>query len=89
MKAIREENGQFSAYAWPGGYPVYYLVADNGILCPTCANTESSVREAETRPDYPDYDQWRIVTSDINWENPDLFCDHCNERIESAYAEKD
>ena len=25
----------------------------------------------------------------INWENPQLFCDCCEERIESAYAELD
>jgi len=22
-----------------------------------------------------------------NWEDPELFCDHCGSRIESAYAE--
>jgi hypothetical protein len=25
--------------------------------------------------------------ADINWEDPDLICDHCRKRIESAYAE--
>jgi len=25
----------------------------------------------------------------INWENPQLFCDCCEDRIESAYAELD
>jgi hypothetical protein len=24
---------------------------------------------------------------EVNWEDPDLFCDHCGARIESAYAE--
>jgi hypothetical protein len=23
----------------------------------------------------------------VNWEDPDLFCVHCQKRIESAYAE--
>jgi hypothetical protein len=23
----------------------------------------------------------------VNWEDPQLFCEECNERIESAYAE--
>jgi hypothetical protein len=27
------------------------------------------------------------VALEVNWENPELFCDHCGNRIESAYAE--
>jgi hypothetical protein len=29
------------------------------------------------------------VALEANWEDPDLFCDHCGDRIESAYAESD
>ena len=87
MKPQRDENGKLPAYAWPGGYPLYYLCADGGILCPQCANKESAVREAEEHPDYPDDDQWRIVAADVNWEDSSLTCDHCGQRIESAYAE--
>jgi hypothetical protein len=28
-----------------------------------------------------------VEALDVNWEDPDLFCDHCGNRIESAYAE--
>jgi hypothetical protein len=28
-----------------------------------------------------------VVVLVINYEDGELFCDHCNERIESAYAE--
>lgn len=31
--------------------------------------------------------EWTIVASEINYEDPTLYCDHCNARIESAYAE--
>lgn len=24
------------AYAWPGGYPIYYVTRDGGVLCPDC-----------------------------------------------------
>ena len=24
---------------------------------------------------------------DVNWEDAELYCDHCSKRIESAYAE--
>ena len=88
MKPQRDETGKLPAYAWPGGYPIFYLCADNGILCPQCANKESAIREADERPDYPDFDQWRIVASDINWEDSSLTCDNCSQRIESAYGEQ-
>jgi hypothetical protein len=88
MKPQRDENGTLPAYAWPGGYPLYYLCGDNGILCPECANKESAVREGDEHPDYPDYDQWRIVAADVNWEDSSLTCDNCSKGIESAYAEQ-
>jgi hypothetical protein len=51
MKPERDENGNLPAFAWPGGYPIFYLCADNGILCPQCANKESTVKEADKQPD--------------------------------------
>jgi hypothetical protein len=32
-------------------------------------------------------DGWRVDAFDINWESPDLYCDHCSKPIESAYGE--
>src|SRR5437016_2178786 len=87
MKPERDENGNLPAFAWPGGYPIFYLCADGGILCPQCANKESAVKEADEHSDYHDFDQWRIVASDINWEVASLTCDSCSQRIESAYGE--
>ncbi len=78
----RDEDGKFQTYAWPGGYPVYHLCADNGVLCPECANTQSEVHTNEDGPE-----DWHIVASDVNYEDPHLYCDHCHQRIESAYAE--
>ena len=75
----REEDGSFARYAWPGGYPIYHICIDGGVLCPSCANDEGHT-------DAPD-DDWRIVASDINWEDQHLTCDHCAFPIESAYAE--
>jgi hypothetical protein len=77
-----ENNGELPAWAWPGGYPIFYVVEDGGCLCPKCSNLSDV--------DYTDpYDkQWHIVGSDINYEYASLYCDHCGERIESAYAEE-
>ena len=82
---LAENDGKFPSYAWPGGYPIFYLAADNGVLCAECANTEPCVKNASD--EYPDDNQWRIVASDINWEDASLYCDNCSKRIESAYAE--
>jgi len=82
----RDDNGQLSAYAWPGGYPIFYIVADNGILCPDCARWAE--KENRQDPECRDDDQWRIIAADVNYEDPALYCDNCSKRIESAYAEE-
>jgi hypothetical protein len=52
-----------------------------GILCHQCAN-----RELERTLD-PDDAQFHVVGEFINYEDSDLYCDHCGRRIESAYGE--
>ena len=76
---MRMENSKLPAYAWPGGYPMYYLARDNGVLCPACANGYTEGRDTK--------EQLEPVEADINYEDASLFCEHCNKRIESAYAE--
>jgi len=75
-------------YAWPGGYPRYFITADGGALSYAAAETERrlirrAIRTNDTRSG------WRVVACDVNWEDPDLYCDHTGARIESAYAEDD
>lgn len=60
------------AYAWPGGYPMFYVDKDNHVLCNDCAD---KCRE-------------NIQFYDLNWEDDSLFCDICNAHIESAYGEE-
>lgn len=73
-------------FAWPGGYPLYFIMADGGTL--SFAAEKKNRREiiASFRDRDP---QWRPVAIEINWEDPALFCDQTNERIPSAYAEPD
>lgn len=73
-------GAEWPAFAWPGGYPVAYYTQDNGCLCPKCATENLELTLGEDP-------QWKIVAAEINYEDPDLFCDHCNKRIPSAYAE--
>ena len=68
-----------NAYAWPGGYPIWYIDGHGNCLCPACATLEV-MRDPDDDKDLP-------ATSDINWEDSSLYCDICAERIESAYAD--
>lgn len=76
------ESGAMRAYAFPGGYPIYYLAKDCGVLCPECAGLPECAQAT------PDDSQWYLVGADCNYENPALHCDHCSKRIESAYCEE-
>ena len=82
----RDDEGRLPGFAWPGGYPFFYITQDNGALCRFCANGGRG-SEATTEATEDADPQWLIVASDINYEDPVLLCDHCQRRIESAYAE--
>jgi hypothetical protein len=74
-RATPHAPASLEPYAWPGGYPLYYLLEQQHeviTLCPTCA--------ADEEPNGP-------IHQEANYENPDLYCDECSKRIESAYAE--
>lgn len=87
IKELRSfyRKGHARAYAWPGGYPLYYVTTDGGALCPKCMNTERAQIFRSTGEG--SRDGWAIEGQDVNWEDSSLFCDHCGDRIESAYAE--
>jgi hypothetical protein len=73
-------------YAWPGGYPLYFITADGAALSFKAVRNEwrnivwAHLHNSRTCG-------WFIEAADINWEDSTLCCDHTNERIESAYAE--
>jgi len=80
-----EITDQVQAYAWPGGYPIFYIAEDSGVICPKCVqeNLELCIGD----PGDLFADQWKIIAHEANWENPDLQCDNCNKFIEPAYGE--
>lgn len=96
LNGLRLENGQYQSYAWPGGYPIYYLDGCNNVLCPGCVNRQQNEYILDILADLCN---WAIdpsddgtyfdardlpVAADINYEDDTLYCD---ERIESAYTE--
>lgn len=75
----RDSDGKLSAWAWPGGYPIYYLDGHNSVLCPTCAD------RADKDPD--ELPQFKPVGAGVHWEGPVMYCEGCNAGIESAYGD--
>lgn len=66
-------DGTLRAYSDVGCYPIFYVSRDRECYCAECADEERHT----------------ITAADANWEDPDLYCESCGERIESAYAEDD
>ena len=75
-------------YVWPGGYPVYYIAREgyrdetgellfeyNNIEFMCCADCARSGRDII------------LIGCDVNYEDSSLYCENCDDRIESAYAE--
>lgn len=84
---LRYSSGGVRAYTDLGCYPLFYLTKDCGVLCPKCVQDHLELCEGDPAEIFNE--QWEVIAHDVNWKDPDLFCDHCNERIESAYAEKE
>ena len=78
----RDDDGKLPAFAWPGGYPIYYVTRDGGELCPKCANGENGSEAAESHDDA----QWELAGQGLHWEGDPLMCAHCGSEIESAYG---
>ena len=72
-------------YAWPGGYPVYFITSDGEAL--SFKAVRENRREILEAIRDRDNSGWRVVGMDVNWEDGELTCAHTNERIESAYAD--
>lgn len=75
---FRSSDGTFPAFTSMGSYPIVY-VGDGWCVCADCASVLDQDPDAAT--DNP------IDAAAPNYEDSSLYCDHCEERIESAYAE--
>jgi hypothetical protein len=74
-------------YAWPGGYPMFFLMADGEAMCfESVRKNFDAVAEALTTGFNRD---WKPVAVEINYEDADLRCAHDMTRIPSAYAEEE
>jgi len=73
-------------YAWPGGYPLYFIASDGEAI--SFKSARENRRLILKAIAYADHNSgFRVMWMDVNWENPSLFCADTGERIPSAYAE--
>ncbi len=80
-------------YAWPGGYPLYFVCDDGEAMCFACAKKERRVllealadKQTSRSAGYGPIGDWLVIGVETNWEDDGLFCAHCGEGIESAYG---
>ena len=70
------------AYAWPGGYALYFVTADGGVLSFAAAREEfatiaAAIRDNDTRGG------WRIIGTGCTADDDDTpVCDHTGRPIE-------
>lgn len=72
-------------YAWPGGYPLFFIMSDGSPL------SFEAVREnfrlcVDALKRHLD-DGWRVAAVEINYEEPDLLCAHTGKPIDCAYRD--
>lgn len=66
--------GPAAKYAWPGGYPIGYLMDDGEFLCADCINDESNPVHCNDSTT----DGWRLVGMQVlDSDDLDETCSHC------------
>ena len=71
-------------YTWPGGYPLFFIMADGCTL--SAKSARENYREICRAHIGGGHDtHWTIAAWEVNYEDEDLYCEHSNEPIECAY----
>jgi len=83
LRKVKEAIRQ--PYAWPGGYPLYIVMADGEALSIEAAKAEFKLVAYATL--FAQRDGWQAAGVEVNWEDTELYCAHTNDKIESAYGE--
>ena len=91
INSIEDFDRYLSAgpWAWPGGYPLFFLLSDlEPLSFEAAVENADRIREGITEKDTNRWGGWNVIGIDVNWEDPALFCCHKTRlRIPSAYAE--
>ena len=73
-------------YAWPGGYPTYFVMSDGASLSVAAAKSERR-NILEAIKDNDSTSGWLPIGLDVNWEDTTLYCTHTGDQIPSAYGD--
>lgn len=73
------------AYAWPGGYPLYFVTSDGAAL--SFDSVRQELRAVLSSIASGANDGWRVVACQINYDDSHLICDHSGDRIACAYGD--
>ncbi len=77
---------RFGAFAWPGGYPLFFITDDGAAL--SFDAVRENLRSVLWSIRHGVNDGWRVIGCDVNWEDASLYCEHTGEKIPSAYGEE-
>ena len=72
-------------YAWPGGYPCYFLMADGEPLSFKAAQENRKQIVFALAHGTRHNDDWKPVAFEINYEDENMICAHSGKHIECAY----
>ena len=68
-------------HAWPGGYAVFFIASDGGVICHDCTVAEYSNIVDSIRRDISD--SWRIVGAECSANiDGEINCGRCDGAIE-------
>jgi hypothetical protein len=73
-------------YAWPGGYPKYFVMTDGEPMCWSDVAANFKLVLAANKANCGHI--WQAANCQVNWEDDSLFCCHCGQRIEAAYPKE-
>ena len=85
MQLPRDDNGRLESWAWPGGYPIFYMDGDGSVLCPNCART--SDEDPSEDPGFKPIHY--AIHYGINYIDTNLYCENCGATIDPAYQDVD
>src|SRR5689334_1256993 len=63
------------AFAWPGGYPLYFITDDCFVLSFDALKEKSTLRAVLSSIRNKANDGWRVVGCDVNWEDNEMRCE--------------
>lgn len=74
-------------FAWPGGYEIYGITSDGGVLCCDCMRREYRLIAQSRRHNYND--GWQVQAIALDCETDSFTaCDHCYRVIVEGYEDE-